>query len=880
MPNARDEEFIRFAVASGYLTEEQGQQAVQALAEIEALGGAASAPEMLLKRGLLDEHQAGLVHQAVAASKSATRVPRELGGFELLEKIGQGGMGSVFKARQKDLDRLVAVKILAPRLARSEEFVARFFREARAAGRLNHPNIVAAIDVGESEGFYYLAMEFVDGETLSRLVARQGPLPEGRALGIAADVARALDHAARTGLIHRDIKPDNIMLTSDGQVRVTDFGLAKALGGGTPEGTDAERFLGTPAYVAPEQIRSEPDIDCRADIFSLGVTLFQMLTGEAPFKGANPMAIAAAVASEPLPSIRKIRGDISLATARVLEKMTAKDRAQRFATPGEVAAALEAARAAPPLPRIPPDHSPARGARRVAARRRRSRTGTWIGILLGISAHVALFLYLYPKLRDGWRRSDEPPPRQVTVLAPEAQKTPAAEAVSKAPSKAELEQARLAEQRERAASEELTARAAKADELVRAGKIDEGLAILDTFPNELRTRAATARLERLRAESRARALAAFDGIDASAKKLVAQQKLAEARAIYVDFQRCGVPEIASRATQALAAIDAEIARGQSEAVRAAHAAYRRAAQAILDRLAARDYEQARALSVTASVRPELRPVRDQVQGLQDLVRIATEVRTSAGLGAKTLKPGQPFRLGDLAGEVAEADEERISLKVGAGVAARRLAELKTAELADLALRSYGEATPQTNAKLALFLLAERAYAAAHTRLEAARAAGGDVAHELDLLARLAPRTCPRCKGGKTIPCPDCGGKGYSKMERHDCEVCSGRGGGRCGYCRGTGKGPCTNCNGTGRTTGGTVCGVCGGTGRGTCTHCGGDGYLKCKACKAKGFIVKTTACPACKGEKSVACPDCGGTGVLPPPDLAPPGRASAPKGAP
>ncbi|NQT86650.1 serine/threonine protein kinase, partial [bacterium] len=364
MPTPQDQEFVRFAVASGHLTQEQGDRALQALVDIEGLGGTASAEAMLLRQGLIDEPTVGRVRQAIAATKTTTRIPKELSGFELIEKIGQGGMGSVFRATQKDLGRDVALKVLAPRLGQNERFVQRFLREARAAGRLSHPNIVAAIDVGESQGYYYFAMEFVDGESLAQLIAREGPLPVSQALAIATDVARALEHAQERGLIHRDIKPDNILIDRDGRVRVADFGLAKMIGKDAEPG--GKPFVGTPAYVAPEQIRSEADIDCRADIFSLGVALFEMLAGQRPFTGANPVAVAAAVASEPLPSIRKIRGDAPMAVARILERMTAKDRSGRYATASELIAALDHAAKAPrPAAKAP---RPAAKAPRPAAK--------------------------------------------------------------------------------------------------------------------------------------------------------------------------------------------------------------------------------------------------------------------------------------------------------------------------------------------------------------------------------------------------------------------------------------------------------------------------------------------------------------------------------
>ncbi len=930
MPTPRDEEFIRFAAAGGYLTEEQARQSLAALRDIEALGGTASAPDLLQKRGLLTERQVALVHQAVAASKTATKVPRELGGFELLEKIGQGGMGSVFKARQKELGRVVALKILSPRLARSSDFVEGFLREARAAGRLSHPNIVAAIDVGESQGFYYFAMEHVEGETLAKLLARGGPLPEERALQIAADVARALDHAYQKGLIHRDIKPDNIMVTPDGRVRVMDFGLAKAIGPGMPAGSDDERFLGTPAYVAPEQIRSEPDIDCRADTFSLGVTLFQMLTGELPFTGANPMAIAAAVVAEPLPALRKLRPDVSSAAVRVVEKMTAKDAAHRYATPAEVVEALEAAAAAPRLPAARPlaprvlaprprtSHAAAYatvaaillvvGAIIAIAAGSRSRTGSSgqrpVDILPKVSTlqrpatrhgppDTSLRVTPDAPMRDLIRaveranKFEEQNPRDLATLAvrlkaildefPPARRAglppDGLELIGQTEAKLKGIEARI----EKAMETEVQDRATSADALLGEGKINEAFALLDTFPNALRTPAAAARLDGLRAQWRKRAIEHFDARDAEGKKLLADSQLDKAKALYGAYAACTVPEVASRAKETLRAIEQDYAKKLAEAQRAARAIYVKEAKAIFEHLDARELREARTLVDGAVVNPALAALREELKDLQHLVRCVTEVWASATVGAKKLRPGDKLRLGGLAGDVVEASEDKIALKIGTVSLARRVTDLRATDLVELAVRGYGNAGPQTDAKLGLFLLAERAHDDARRRIESARANGVDVARELALLARFSPQECPACKGAKSVACPDCAGKGAASVERQECDQCKGKGGGPCGFCHSRGIVRCPNCGGTGRVLGGAArCPECGGRREVRCSKCGGDGHLKCSKCKGTGTITVVTPCARCRGSKSIPCMRCNGKGILPPADLAEPEPAAKP----
>ena len=439
MPIPQDDEFIRFAVAGGHLTDEEGEQALQSLRDIEALGGTASAPEMLERLELLTTRQIGQIHEAIAQSKSATTVPKQLGEYELLEALGQGATGTVFKARQPSRERIVAIKVLAPTLARQEDYVARFRREARAAASLTHPTIVSPIDVGEDQGFYYLVAEYVAGESLATMLAREGRLPESQALAVATEVAAALDHANAKGILHRDLRPENILIAIDGQVRVTDFGLAKPIGADAPTARDAERFLASPVYLAPEELRSDSDVDCRADIYSLGILLFQMLTGDVPFKGPTAMAVAAAAVSQPVPSVRSLVPDARIATGRAVERMTAKDRSARYSSPADVHAALKsaagaqapaAAAAAPARPLAPrPAGQAAAGAQRPAARRQRSKAGKYIIGTIGIAIHVLLFAWLGPKVLKRFEQS--PTARRVRTAAPPAPVTSAVPVVPK-----------------------------------------------------------------------------------------------------------------------------------------------------------------------------------------------------------------------------------------------------------------------------------------------------------------------------------------------------------------------------------------------------------------------------------------------------------------
>lgn len=214
--------------------------------------------------------------------------------FEILELIGQGGMGAVYKVRQKDLDRIVALKILPPTIGQSSEFSERFTREARALAKLNHPGIVTIHEFGQRDGLHFILMEFVDGANLAQLM-RTSRISPREALAIVPQVCDALQYAHDQGLVHRDIKPENLLIDRQGRVKVADFGIAKVIATvcdlstsetttGSANQTIAGKIMGTPQYMAPEQMDHPSEVDHRADIYALGVVFYQMLTGELPNK--------------------------------------------------------------------------------------------------------------------------------------------------------------------------------------------------------------------------------------------------------------------------------------------------------------------------------------------------------------------------------------------------------------------------------------------------------------------------------------------------------------------------------------------------------------------------------------------------------------------
>lgn len=250
-----------------------------------------------------------------------------LGKYEIRAEIGRGGMGAVYKGYDPLLDRYLAVKVLAPHLVWEEEFVQRFLREARSAARLKHPNIVTIHDVGQQEGWYYFVMEYVEGIALNDFIQRHGALPVHDVLEVIAALASALDYAHGNGLIHRDIKPGNIIVGVGGAITLTDFGIARAAQ--EQRMTSTGTILGTPEYMAPEQAKGE-EANARSDLYSLAVVAYQMLSGAVPYRADSTLALLFKVVNEPLPPIRQVKPELPEAVEEVLQRALAKDPAARY----------------------------------------------------------------------------------------------------------------------------------------------------------------------------------------------------------------------------------------------------------------------------------------------------------------------------------------------------------------------------------------------------------------------------------------------------------------------------------------------------------------------------------------------------------------------
>jgi serine/threonine protein kinase len=322
--------FEQVAVENGLITELQVREC---LAEQETSRKDDRDPDeleqIMLRKGFMTEQE---VHAVKTALGRITRdeekgEPLRIGAYEIIGKIGDGGLGTVYKARQISMSRDVALKVLHKKWLTDEEFKKRFLLEARLAGRLSHQNLIQVYDVGRDRGIYYFSMEFVDGETVEDQIERDGPLETVRAIDIVIQVLRAITYIKRFDIVHRDIKPGNIMMTRSALVKLGDFGFVKSKL--DPVIATEGEVLGTPDYISPEQAMGMDNIDWRSDQYSLGCTLYHMLTGKPPYEGSGSSVMRQHIKSD-LPDPRTINPKIPDTVIQILERMMAKDPNDRY----------------------------------------------------------------------------------------------------------------------------------------------------------------------------------------------------------------------------------------------------------------------------------------------------------------------------------------------------------------------------------------------------------------------------------------------------------------------------------------------------------------------------------------------------------------------
>jgi serine/threonine protein kinase len=313
-------------VEGGLVTADEVEMCNSIMRESASTEDPRTLADLMLENDLVTQRQLQRIRNEFEARKSTQRIP----GYRIRGKLGQGAMATVFLANQLSLDRLVAVKVLPKKFSANAKFIERFYKEGKAAAQLNHPNIVAAYDVGQAGEHHYFVMEYVDGLTVYDRVVKEKRIPESEAIRIVIGVAKALQHAHARGFIHRDIKPKNIMMNSQGIVKLADLGLARAMSDKDAAKAEAGRAYGTPYYISPEQIRGEVKIGPQADIYGLGATFYHMVTGRVPFEGKNPSAVMHQHLKAELIPPDHINPKISGGSAQVIEMMMAKNPAERY----------------------------------------------------------------------------------------------------------------------------------------------------------------------------------------------------------------------------------------------------------------------------------------------------------------------------------------------------------------------------------------------------------------------------------------------------------------------------------------------------------------------------------------------------------------------
>jgi len=339
MPNLDDIRLGQLSVAQGLCTPMEVEECLTQQHRSEQSGGTDRLGELMISRGYLTRTQ--LTRLLNLQRETEQKVSR-IGPYELIRKLGEGGMGAVYQAKDTRNDNIVALKVLPRSRAKDKIFLQRFEQEARAAFELDHPNIVHGLDVGQADGYHFLVMEFVQGKDVYALLEQKGRLSEKEVLSIMEQIASALDHIHGERLVHRDIKPENIIVTERGTAKLADMGLAvDSEIQGRRRITQAGIAMGTPYYLSPEQIEGKSEADIRSDIYALGTTIYEALTGRPPFEGETPAVVMMKHLNEQVPSPHEIDHTISQHFCHLLEKMMAKDASERYQTPTDLIADIQ-----------------------------------------------------------------------------------------------------------------------------------------------------------------------------------------------------------------------------------------------------------------------------------------------------------------------------------------------------------------------------------------------------------------------------------------------------------------------------------------------------------------------------------------------------------
>jgi serine/threonine-protein kinase len=781
MSNGPDNLFLEMAYAKGYLDRARGEEA-ESIERATANDGENRRflRDVLVEEGWMTREQVDEVDTHLDAGAEKTG---KIEGYKLLAKIGQGGMGAVYKAQHDQNKEIVALKVLPGRMAKRGDFVERFLREARAATKLVSDHIVRPIDVGFSGGYYYFAMEFVDGESVDTTLSIDGVLSESRAVPIIHQMAIALRDAEKAGMVHRDIKPGNILVTPEGDAKLTDFGLAREVDDHSM--TQTGMTLGTPNYMSPEQAKAMKSLDIRSDIYSLGVTFYHMVTGSPPFQGETSLLTMLKHLNEaPVAPISR-RPELSQACNDIILKMMAKDRDERYRSPDELITDLdrlmkgEAPRyARPPTAPAQPAGDVPEDIERFAQQIRRQGRMSWLK--LGIGAFViALVAFV---AWEGFLSGDDggvvtPANGNTGRLPPSADRARAERLARSELAQARrfaaenpdqlyqiVQQYRTVERRHattttfneahqlRVAAEGAFRKAVQAafartrsaaDALARNDRFGDAIQEYDRFPEPLITRDVSERLETARQVLRDRAWERFRELEQKANTYLKMEKLVAARMTIEPALQFGISGIATRTRERLAEIEA-LRSGAASAESQAQAAYRATTARIRRLVRSGAFAKAEAQLDAEFGRAPNAEVRTLLDQGRATLRTAKIVWKAALAGLDALKPGDAFVIGAMPTQVKKVFPGRGRVRVvmpGGRELTLSIGWFPADTLRKLAVS--GDATVNAS-HLTAFFLARGDIGQATAELKRARAAdprSGAVARyakQLDILRRAGP----------------------------------------------------------------------------------------------------------------------------------------------
>ncbi len=761
--------FLDLAVDRGFVTRAQVDECLKLRESFREVGVDQKVEDLLVKKGYLGEEAAGRLRRELSGMR--------VGKYRTLERLGEGGAGVVYKAVQEPLERVVAIKLLSSARAGSPEYLERFQREARIAVTLNHQNIVRGLDYGQADGYHYFVMEFVEGESLKRVIGREGMIEEKRAFRIALMAVEGLRHAAGFNLVHRDIKPENILLAADGVAKVCDLGLAKPSMLETAQAVKDGQTIGTPLYMSPEQILGQQEADFRSDVYSLGVTLYEMVTGQRPFSGQTVDEIVRKHLREPPADPRELNIKLSPSAATVILKMLLKKPEERYASLDDLREDLQAV-----VDGRPPRHAiqigrrkPAGAARvdldehrpRLAPGRRRSPLLLVLGaVAVGGAAAAFVILSPFGKGPATPTPGPTPGPEVPGPTVPDPAEALLAEAVEylranpEASFEAKVERLALviekhpatryaldAKERIRALTAERDAAAAQRKDAARrafdglqqeaarlAGEMRyaDAAAVFGRYPSEYADteypEKARREASRLLAEAEEKAKAAIEDADTRMRR----GDFAGAEAALDPLARMGIPGIADRAGQkreeirAARAVEAE-AREEGEAL------FRSVVGAAFARAARGEDEGAEEDLVRAGEEAKLAAFR---QDLDDAFRDLREVgrfRSALMSGARKLVDrAEEFVLlnpagAKTAGKITAADADGLRLLRGTKEEVVAFANLSPPDRLRLAFLALELGRGEDHRAAALHFICYGLFEAAEAEIEAARVAGLDVA---------------------------------------------------------------------------------------------------------------------------------------------------------